>query len=108
MCLYVAPLLAMDGMPERDPRLAQIIVPASCAVGSVTCFVLVGRETDSAVGYGAITRRLARFFHCAGNIWLGISLLIILTSTLIWLNVVVDVPVGARAFVEGDAVEAYW
>lgn len=78
------PLAASWGM--EGPGSARMLVLLLCAVGSLVAFTVFSLTPvrEHPPPPGPLLRGLGRFFHGAGNIYLGISLLILLVAGLFY------------------------
>ena len=82
---FAAPVLASTEMVTQSPALASGIVAGLCAAGALaTIFLLRGRAASTPPIQGPLTLGVCRFFHAAGNIWFGLTLLVLLVVALFW------------------------
>lgn len=72
--------LAAAGMAETAPLTARLIVFGVGMAGTLAAFVIVQAYPRGPSEPGPLTHALGRMWHAAGNIWFGITLMIILAA----------------------------
>lgn len=80
--VLAAPIFAATNMVENQPFMARVLVAALGTAGAIGASL--PSKGSAAWTAGRVTHALARMCHAIGNIWLGISWLVLLTASIFW------------------------